>query len=251
MLPTEKQSPTITPENAVVLAYAEPGLGKTTLGADDHTLILATEPGAGGLEAFVHPVTSWEEFLAVGQELAKGKHHFKRVHVDTADQLQMMCQAHVIAGYNRGKAPSQRISHPSDLEYGKMWDALSREWRRLAGFCQLGFGVTFTSHAKEVEIEKPVGKVTRWVPSLTGSAAKWLLGYTEFIFFIEKTRVDGKEVRVLHSQPSERYVAKARVQRPMEDPLIIESENPLDAGRILYAAMRDATKVQSKELAPA
>jgi hypothetical protein len=243
MLPSEKQVPSITPDSAVVLVYGEPGLGKTSLGADDDTLILATEPGTGGLEAYVHPVTSWQEFLNVGAELAKGKHHFKRVHVDTADQLQVMCQAHVIAEYNRGKPSSQHISHPSDLEYGKGYDTLSREWRRLAGFCQQGFGVTFTSHAKEVEIDKPVGKVTRWTPSLTGSAAKWLLGYTEFIFYLEKARVDGSEVRVLHSQPSERYVAKARVQRPMPDPLVIESENPLDAIGVLRDAMAEATRV--------
>jgi hypothetical protein len=245
-LPTERTSPQITPEDAVTLVYGEPGVGKTTLGNGPDTLILATEPGTGGLEAFVHPVRSWGEFLAVGAELSKGNHRFKHVLVDTADELQRLCQEHVIAEWNRTH-PTKKITHPSDLEYGKGYEMLSREWRRLAGFCSLGYGVTFTSHAKSEEINAAVAKRTRWLPSLPGASAKWLLGFSSFIFFLERAVVDGQEVRVLHSTPSERYVAKGRVQRPMPDPLVIESDPPLAAGRILWEAMAEATRVEKPE----
>lgn len=232
-LPTEKASPTITPAKAKMLVYGPPGVGKTTLGATlnpDKTVILATEPGTGGLEAFVYPISSWEGFITAGIELSKrDSHPFEQCVVDTADELQRMCQEYV---QNKLK-----IQHPSDLEYGKGWDALSREWRRLAGFCQaFGGGVMFTSHEKMEEVKKPVGTINRAIPSLTGAAAKWLNGFVEFIFYASfVTDEEGRESRVIRTQPSELYVAKARTLRPMADPI------PLDA-KALRKAMHDATK---------
>jgi hypothetical protein len=247
-LPTKKQQPSITPENARILVYGEPGTGKTSLGAGldpEHTLILATEPGTGGLEAYVQEVRTWEEFLNVGKELAKGDHPFKQIVVDTADALQTMCQDHAIAELNRAGRTS--LSYPGDFEYGKGWDAVSKEWRRISRFAQLGYGVMFTSHSKAEEIQRPVGKVTRYSPTLSGASLKWLAGFCEFIFYLEVVNIGGKDVRVLRSQKSPLHVAKGRVQRPMPDPLVIESDPPLAAGRILWEAMAEATRVEKPE----
>jgi hypothetical protein len=247
-LPTEKQTPTISPENARILVYGEPGSGKTSLGAGldpEHTLILATEPGTGGLEAYVQEVRTWEEFLNVGAELAKGKHRFKQIVVDTADALQTMCQDHAIATLN--KTEGTTFTYPGDFAYGKGWDAVSKEWRRLSRFAQLGYGVMFTSHSKAEEIERPVGKVTRYSPTLSGASLKWLAGFCEFVFYLEVVNIGGKDVRVLRSNKSPLHVAKGRVQRPMPDPLVIEAANPLDSGRILREAMAEATRVEKPE----
>jgi hypothetical protein len=242
MLPTEKSSPSITPEKALILLYADPKVGKSTLAAGmdvDHTLVLATEPGTGGLEAYVHEVKTWEEFLNVLKELAKGQHHFKTVSVDSADALYAMCQKHAIDNLNA--AMKTKHTYPGDFEYGKGWDAVNVEWRRIAFLCRLGLGVTFTSHAKTEEIERPVGSIIRYMPSLAGSALRILNRYVEFVFFEEVINVGGKDVRVIRSQKSPYHFAGGRFQRPMQDPLIVEAENPLDSGRILREAMAEAT----------
>jgi hypothetical protein len=247
--PTEKQAPSITPDKALMLIYADPKVGKSTLAASidsDHTLVLATEPGTGGLEAFVHPVKTWTEYLGVVDNLAQGKHSFRRVAVDSADALYGMCFEHVISELNRKGSTTH--SHPADWEYGKGWEAVASEWRRISRLCSLGYGVTFTSHAKAEEIERPVGKITRYSPSLTGSALRVLNRFVEFVFFMEVANIRGKgDVRVLHSQKSPLHVAGGRFQRPMPDPLILESANPMDAGRILWAAMAEATRVEKPE----
>jgi hypothetical protein len=253
MLPTSKQSPSITADKALILLYADPKVGKSTLAASidpDHTLVLATEPGTGGLEAYVHPIKGWPEFLQVVEELAKGNHRFKRVAVDSADALYAMCQEHVLAELNRKL--STKHTYAGDFEYGKGWDALATEWRRIAKLCTIGMGVMFTSHAKTEEIDRPVGKATRYMPSLPGAGLRTLNRFVEFVLFMEVQNIPRKgDVRVLHSQKSPHHVAGGRFQRPMEDPLIIEAENPMDAGRILYAAMREATRLlpQQEEVA--
>lgn len=240
-LPTVKTPPTITPATAKMLVYGPPGVGKTSLGAalnPDATIILATEPGTGGLEAFVLPIDSWETFLRAGKTLAKGGHPFKQAVIDTADELQRMCQEYVQTKLG--------IQHPSDLEYGKGWDALSREWRRLAGFVQaFGGGVMFTSHEKYEKVEKPVGTVDRAIPSLTGAAAKWLNGFVEFIFYMSFTTDEQGEHRVIHGRPSETHVAKGRFHEnpavAFPSPLVLP--NTVDgAAKVLRKAMFDATR---------
>jgi hypothetical protein len=257
-LPTEKQPPSITPEKALMLIYSDPKIGKTSLAAGmdpDHTLVLATEPGTGGLEAFVHPVREWPEFLGAVDELAKGKHSFKRVSVDSADALYAMCVEYAMAELNRreGKTGRGVLSHPHDWPYGKGWDAVAIEWRRIARLCSIGMGVTFTSHAKSEEIERPVGTVTRYSPSLSGSALRVLNRFVEFVFYLEVQNIRGHDVRVLRSAKSPMHVAGGRFQRPMPDPLVIEADPPMAAGRILWKAMAEATRVEKpkREAVPA
>jgi hypothetical protein len=182
----------------------------------------------------------------VVEELAKGKHHFKRVAVDSADALYAMCQAHAISELNRQGRHEAHL--PGRL---RVRQGLGRGRRGVAPDRQ----ALHARHRRDVhvarqeeEIERPVGKVTRYMPSLSGVGAadpQPLRGVRLLHGGAERPRQG--DVRVLHSQKSPLHVAGGRFQRPMEDPLIIEAENPLDAGRILYAAMRDATKVQSKE----
>lgn len=238
-LPTSKTPPSLSVEGGKFLIYGDAGIGKTTLttGIDrDHTILIATEPGYGGIEAFVNPVNEWAEFLQVVQELREETHPFKVAVVDTVDELQVMCQRHVMQAAG--------IEHPSDLEWGKGWDLLSREWRRVAAICNLGMGVYFVSHKKEETIEQRVGSITKAAPALAGKAGDFLLGFVDFAFLATTMEHPEKgEVRCLRTHPSANWVAKTRLPG-IQDPL------PLDP-KAMRQAINKARKKLDDSLAPA
>lgn len=228
LLPDKKTPPQLTADTAKVLLVGAPKIGKTTLAANldpDHTLILATEPGTGALEAFETPIRTWDEFRAVGAELAEGKHPFKIVVIDTIDELLKMCGDKVLRGLG--------VKHASDLEYGKGWGAITDEFRlRVGRLASLGLGVWFISHAKDVEIEERVGTYTKHVPSIGGKAGEWVTGFVDFILFAAyEAQGDQGERRVLRTAATRDYEAGGRVTLP--DPL------PLDAAAV-KKAMADA-----------
>lgn len=221
-LPTEKRPPSFDLGHAKVLLYGPPKIGKTTLvaGLDpDATLFLATEQGQGGVEAYVLPIMDWQAFLGALEALkAATDERFTTFAVDTVDLLALMCRDHVMA--------QMGVSHPSDLDYGKGWDAVSTEFRlRVAALSALG-GVWFISHAEEREV-KPRGRPahTLWQPKMQKAAREFLQGFVDFIFFADFDHdEDGTERRVLRTAASDHYNAGSRTPRPLPDPLPLEAK---------------------------
>jgi hypothetical protein len=217
-LPTEKTPPSLTLESAKGLVHGVPKIGKSTLLSQfEDNLFLATEPGLVALEAYQVPVTSWEEFREVGAELAKGTHQFRTVTVDTVGDLLRLCQEHMM-----GKLG---ITHPSDLEYGKGWSAVSEEFRlRIGKLASLGLGVWFISHSKDIEIKSKVGSVNKAVPDLGGQSRNFLIGFCDVILYATSQVTEDGEQRVLRTAASENWEAGGRYT--LTDPL------PLDAAAL-------------------
>lgn len=234
-LPTTKTKPSLNPDRAKVLIFGEPKVGKSTLAAElnpEKTLFISTEPGLDHLEVFKADVRSWDEFLKLGAEILAGKHEFTTFAIDTVDALHKMCSDYVCDQLN--------IKHPSDLEYGKGWGAVSDEFEaRVAKLTALG-GVIFISHAKDIEIKKRVGTHTKIVPDLSGKSRSWLVGFVDYIFYamIEPAEGDEPERRVIRTiATAEEYEAGSRTGKaaPLPDPL------PLD-GKAVREAMEEATR---------
>lgn len=236
-LPTEKTAPSLSPARIKALLYGPPKIGKSTFASKinpEKTLFIATEPGLGSLEVYEAPVSNWQEFLDLGQEIAEdakkgADRRFDVVAVDTIDELYRFCSDHVCAQLG--------IKHPSDAEYGKGWSAVADEFRlRIGKLANLGIGVWFISHAEDREVKKKVGTKTVTQPSLSGQARKFLVGFVDFIFLAEWEGEEEDSKRVLRTQGAEHHEAGGRVPEgvaPLPDPL------PFDAV-VLRKAMAQA-----------
>lgn len=239
LLPTEKTAPSLSATTSSVLLFGPAKIGKSTLAADldpDHTIFLATEPGLNAQEVFVVPIESWEHFREVGAELAKGEHEFTTVVIDTVDELYKLCADSVLKKLG--------VAHPSDLEYGKGWAAVTDEFRlRVPKLAGVG-GLWFISHSKEVEIKQRVGTLTKIVPSLSGGAAKFLEQFCDFIFYVGSEQTADGDVRILRTQATENFGAGGRLTLP--DPLLMPVTGP--AGP-LRDAMNDAASAIAGEAA--
>jgi hypothetical protein len=238
ILPTEKTPPSLSPETAKVLLYGPAGIGKTTLAASlnpDHTLILACEPGTGGIEAFVQQVDSWEEFRLIGAALAEGGHSYKTIVIDTTDELFRYCQEYITTKH--------RIKHPSDLDYGKGWTLLGDEFRlRVGKVAGLGLGTIFISHSKDKEIEKRIGTTTKSVPTLSGQGGQFLIGFVDYIFYMSREGHGDGEQLTLRTKASENWDGKSRIALP--DPLVLpdDAERPEKAAAVLRKAFAASVK---------
>lgn len=222
LLPTKKTGPTLAFEQAKVLLYGQPKVGKTTMatGLADDVLILACEPGLGGLSAYSVEIDSWDTFRKVGAELSETD-KYSIIAVDTVDELYRMCADAVCKQLG--------IAHLADAEWGKGWQMARDEFRlRVGKMAGLGRGVWFISHAMETEIRTRVGTRTRTVPTLDKRAFSFLEGFCDFIFLAEAmASPEGGEERVVRTAPAEEFIAGGRFQ--LDDPL------PLDAAAVKKA----------------
>ena len=223
LLPTKKTAPTLSFGASKVLLYGAPKIGKTTLAAGlaDDVLILACEPGLGGLSAYSVEIDGWEKFRAVGAELSQSDKH-SIVVIDTVDELYRMAADAVCQQLG--------VAHLADAEWGKGWQMARDEFRlRVGKLASLGGrGVWFISHSMETEIRTRVGTRTRTVPTLDKRAFGFIEGFVDFIFLAESmAQPEGGEERVIRTAPAEEFIAGGRIALP--DPL------PLDAAEVKKA----------------
>lgn len=232
LLPTKKTPPSLSFEKAKVLLYGQPKIGKTTLAANltDDVLVLACEPGLGGLSAYSVEIDSWDTFRKVGAELSESDKH-SIVAVDTVDELYRMCADSV--------CQSLGVEHLADAEWGKGWQMARDEFRlRVGKMAGLGRGVWFISHATETEIRTRVGTRTRTVPTLDKRAFGFIEGFVDWILYAEPlhTTEDGEQ-RVLRTAAAEEYIAGGRIALP--DPLPL---NAAEVKKAITAAAKGGSK---------
>ena len=115
-------------------------------------------------------------------------------------------------------------------KFGKGWKAVLKEFKsvmehilRWAHQPAIGCGVGFISHSK-VRTTRSFGQeaVDKVTMAVSPSAAKWLFAISDFVFYAEcAVDLEGKDMRVLHTQPTARFDAKSRGRRdtPFPSPL--------------------------------
>ena len=209
-LPTEKQPLKQAITDQIVLLYGPNKIGKTELCAQiPDALFLATEPGHNHVNAFVQPIKNWEDFLGACAEIAKTKHPFKVIIIDTVSNLFRFCTDHVLNQHG--------IQHESDLGYGKGYALVRNEFSRAINkLSMLPVGLWMLAHSTEKEFETRTGKRTKMVPNLPDKVSQNLLDLADLVLFcgMERNQTDTNLVqRVIHTRPSLDFVAGDRSKR--------------------------------------
>lgn len=241
-LPTQKQNRDtfpITPQMARVFLAGTPGSGKTTLGASwapETTLIIDTQNGTTLLDGdhYVTHVSDWQSFTAVVADLVKGDHPFKTVVIDLIDDVWLWCDV-AYAGKNG-------VSASATDDYQKAIKTAETMFRHTLGsLIGSPLGIWFLSHADE----KQDGQIVRYATKLDKRVKSYVIGVCQFAFLAETLGTGRK----LHTQPTAKFEAKARV--PKENPM--PSPMELDA-RALWRAMDErlnpAKYAKKKNAAP-
>jgi hypothetical protein len=208
-LPTQKTPPKSNLQDYIMLLYGAPKVGKTTFASQfDNALFLATEAGLNALEAYEVPVQKWEDFLEACAEIAKGQHQFKTIIIDTVDNLIKFCSDYV--------CKQNKITHESELDYGKGYALVKQEFSRaITKLSLLPYGLVFISHEKLEEQKTRTMSLTKAFPTVPNSYRQMILGMADMILYartIQEKANDGRVVerRVVHTKASENYEAGDR-----------------------------------------
>lgn len=205
-LPKEKSKPLNDMTQYIIMMYGVPKIGKSTFASQmDDPLFLATEQGLHALEVYQTEIKTWEDFIGACAELHKSK-RFKTVIIDTVDNAYQMCLDYVCKAHG--------IKHPSDLEWGKGWSLVNKEFQRvLTKLSHEGRGLVFLSHSQDITIKTRTSEITKAVPTLVKSARKFILGISDIIMYAEMEDTKDGLKRVIHCEPSENWEAGDRTGR--------------------------------------
>lgn len=212
MLPTSKTPPRMDIHSLTTLIYGPSKIGKSTWCSQaEGALFLATEPGLNALEVYQLPIFSWQELLKTAQKITTEEHQFKTIVIDTIDNAYKMCRDYIC---NRFK-----ISHPSDLPFGKGFSLINDEFQRVVNkLALLPTGLILVSHSFDRDFEAKTGTYTRTVPTLPEGARKLVMSLVDLILFCdleidEYAAEDGEKKvyqRVIRTKPSLNYDAGDR-----------------------------------------
>lgn len=177
LLPTEKTKIKTSFFTQNVLIYGLPKVGKTSFAAQyPNALHMATEEGYNNLEIDVVKLTKWDDTYTVGKELQTTKHNYKTIVFDTVDLLYKHCENFVMKQHE--------AKHPSDLPYGKGYSLVRDEFVSVINrYNQLGFGLTFISHAKEREQSSKTAKWTYMDTSMPAQPNGIICGLVDLILY--------------------------------------------------------------------
>ena len=214
----ERPKPVVSnPLKYTTLIYGREKIGKTVWASSfPKALFLATEPGVEGLDvfAFNHEdgyVKNWDIMRRAIDLLVEDKAtRFKVVVIDTVDRAYDMALDWVCS--NRGiEYPGEDAAGRND--YGKSWRAVKVEFSEaILRLKRAGYGIVFTSHAKELTIQAKGGdSYDRIIPTMSKQASNTVEALVDFFFYAEYVKdADGNNSRVLICEGDEVIWAGAR-----------------------------------------
>jgi hypothetical protein len=205
------------------LVYGQSGVGKSVLaGTAPEALLLTTEPEgaisakARGSTAHELKVQTWSEFLSYMDWLERGKGatEYGWVSLDSLDELEEQAWDAIMGGGKNARDIGNGFRSRSRNDYPLVWSAVKEQVDRL---CRLPVNVLITAKTMRVDVETDDEEDTTLALPLVGSTKRGdlamkicgsmtLVGYYRHI----RDQETGKRKRRLHTQDSDRWVAKDR-----------------------------------------
>jgi hypothetical protein len=204
------------------------GCGKSTFAASaPKPIFIAAEDGLSNIDAHaLAEAQSWSDVIDQLEALAREKHDFRTLVVDSLDWVEPLCWAHVC-----------RRGGKKDIEafgYGKGYVAALDDWRiflsKLARLRDAGMNVILIAHSIRKAVKNPEGDdFEQWQIKLHEKAAGLIKEWVDVVGFaaheIVTTEANGRVKgmatgrRVLRTQPNAGYDAKTRYHMPRSMPL--------------------------------
>ena len=206
------------------------GAGKSTLAIEffkNECCVVDVEDGNKQLKGVYKVVPkSWKELKQLQRTWAKAikaghKPPFSVLLFDTQTKLALMCDEYVLNtnGWEDFTQGSDGVNR---------WNARKSEYdTTMNGFKNLGFKIVYICHGKDKEIRlRGQESYKQFVPDVGASFDYAVLGAVDFVFYLEKTRITGKdgnpkEVRRLILQNDLDYDVKCRFPE-LPDEIIYE-----------------------------
>jgi len=182
MIPPRRDNYPVPPFNELnMMGFGVPGSGKTRFfSGDKDIIVVGTEPGQSFTKARVVPIRSWNAFKhfvhEMGARKKSGTLDCSGVAIDIVDNLHTLCQDSI--------CQAKGFAHPNDdvKGYGRLWGAVTKEWKGWIGALMDITNVHFVTHCKDelIEIEGDLGikeEITRFGPTFSrNKAAQYLDG---------------------------------------------------------------------------
>lgn len=213
-----------------IVLYGLEGVGKSSFAADaPKPIFLDVEGGTEDLNVDrLPPVDSFGEVLEILDELAREKHDYQTLVVDTADWLESMIWKAVCA--------EAKVESIEDIGYGKGYTAALDKWRLfLSRLDELRdkrrMNVIILAHSHIRGFRNPAGDdYERYELKLNNKASSILKEWPSAVLFAryqtfthtdknKRTRAVGDGSRVISTEPRPAWDAKNRYGLPEELPL--------------------------------
>jgi hypothetical protein len=230
------------------LFFGQPFSGKTfllgTANLDERTapiLILDFEGGEttlDGTDADIWTIRSWKDYNEAYDFLAKGKHEYKSVGVDSLSETHMFALLSILEKEASKRDDGDQIQQN---DYGRANVQIGRLVRE---FRDLPYHIFFTAWSKD-EKDPKVGLVK--VPLLSGQLATTVPGMMEVVGYLGLSQPKGEApTRGLILSGDAKFRTKVRTKFGVEPPEYIEDPSISKLMDALHYPMPDGTVNESK-----